>query len=130
MLRRVVITGLGLVTPLGLRRRGDWSRLIAGAKRRAPHRGVRGRRPRLPDRLLRSARRRSAEGKFNPDDWMEPKEQRKVDDFIIYAMAAAEQALEDAGWKADTPEKQERTGVLIGSGIGGLTRHRRDRRCC
>ena len=51
---------------------------------------------------------------------MEPKEQRKVDDFIIYAMAAATQALEDAGWHADTAEKQERTGVLIGSGIGGL----------
>ena len=61
-----------------------------------------------------------SEGKFDPNDWMEPKEQRKVDDFIIYAMAAADQALQDAGWKADTPEKQERTGVLIGSGIGGL----------
>ena len=51
---------------------------------------------------------------------MEPKEQRKVDDFIIFAMAAAEQALTDSGWKADTTDKQERTGVLIGSGIGGL----------
>jgi 3-oxoacyl-[acyl-carrier-protein] synthase II len=52
---------------------------------------------------------------------MEPKEQRKVDDFIVYAMGAAEQALKDAGWTADTPEKQERTGVLVGSGIGGLS---------
>jgi len=63
----------------------------------------------------------TAEGKFNPDDWMEPKEQRKVDDFIIYAMAAATQALADSGYAADTAEKQERTGVLIGSGIGGLS---------
>ena len=63
----------------------------------------------------------ASEGKFNPDDWMEPKEQRKVDDFIIYAVAAADQALADSGWKADTPEKQESTGVLIGSGIGGLS---------
>jgi 3-oxoacyl-[acyl-carrier-protein] synthase II len=61
-----------------------------------------------------------SEGKFNPDDWMEPKEQRKVDDFIIFAMGAAQQAIDDAGWHADTPERQERTGVLIGSGIGGL----------
>jgi 3-oxoacyl-[acyl-carrier-protein] synthase II len=62
-----------------------------------------------------------SEGKFNADDWMEVKEQRKVDDFIIYAMGAAEMALQDAGWKADTPDKQERTGVLVGSGIGGLS---------
>jgi 3-oxoacyl-[acyl-carrier-protein] synthase II len=61
-----------------------------------------------------------AEGKFNPDEWMEPKESRKVDDFIVFAMAAADQALEDAGWKPETREDQIATGVLIGSGIGGL----------
>src|SRR5205085_10538498 len=61
------------------------------------------------------------EGKFDPEDGMGPREERKVDDFIIYGMAAAQQAMEDAGWKADTQEKQERTGVMIGSGIGGLT---------
>jgi 3-oxoacyl-[acyl-carrier-protein] synthase II len=59
-------------------------------------------------------------GTFNPDDWFDPKEQRKVDDFIIYGVCAATQALKDANWVADTPEKQETTGVLIGSGIGGL----------
>ena len=63
----------------------------------------------------------TADGKFNPDDWMEPKEQRKVDDFIIYAQAAADQAMADAGLKSKTAEDQERTGVLIGSGIGGLS---------
>ena len=62
----------------------------------------------------------SEEGAFNPDDWMDVKEQRKVDDFIVYAMAAADQAVADSGWKAETYEDQIRAGVLIGSGIGGL----------
>jgi 3-oxoacyl-[acyl-carrier-protein] synthase II len=61
-----------------------------------------------------------SEGSFNPDDWMEPKEQRKVDDFIIYAMAAADQAIADSGWKPTTEEERFRAGTLIGSGIGGL----------
>jgi len=61
------------------------------------------------------------DGLFNPNDWMEPKEQRKVDAFITYALAAADQALDDSGYKPDTVEKQERSGVLIGSGIGGLS---------
>ena len=60
-------------------------------------------------------------GTFNPDDWMEPKERRKVDDFILYGMAAAEQAVKDAGWQPTDTESLERTGVMIGSGIGGLS---------
>jgi len=63
---------------------------------------------------------RGGEGNFEPDQWMEPKEQRKVDDYILYAVAAATQALADAGWKPSTYEEQINTGVLIGSGIGGL----------
>src|SRR4029079_13955428 len=120
MLRRVVITGLGLVTPLGCGVEASWSRVIAGQS------GAR-RIEELPvDDLACQIgcfvpRGPLSEGKFNPDDWMEPKEQRKVDDFIIYAMAAAQQALEDSGWKCDTADKQERTGSMIGSGIGGLT---------
>jgi len=119
MLRRVVITGLGLVTPLGCGVEVSWSRLLEGSSgaRRIEEFPV-------DDLACQIAcfvpRGPLSEGKFNPDDWMEPKEQRKVDDFIIFAMGAAEQALSDAGWKADTPEKQECTGVLIGSGIGGL----------
>jgi 3-oxoacyl-[acyl-carrier-protein] synthase II len=120
MLRRVVITGLGLVTPLGCGVEASWSRLIAsgnGARRIAEFE--------VADLACQIAcfipRGNGEDGKFNPDDWMEPKEQRKVDDFIIYAMAAATQALADAGWKADSVDKQERTGVLIGSGIGGLS---------
>jgi len=61
-----------------------------------------------------------ADGKYNPDDWMEPKDQRKVDDFIVYAMAAADQAVHDSGWLPTEYEDQIRTGVLIGSGIGGI----------
>jgi 3-oxoacyl-[acyl-carrier-protein] synthase II len=119
MLRRVVITGLGLVTPLGCGVEATWSRLLQGKS------GAR-RIEEFPvgDLACQIAcfvpRGPLAEGKFNPDDWMEPKEQRKVDDFIVYAMGAADLALRDAEWKADTAEKQERTGVLIGSGIGGL----------
>src|SRR5690606_15611354 len=60
------------------------------------------------------------DGTFNPNDWMEPKEQRRVDDFIVFGVAAAIQAVEDSGWKPTDAEAQERTGVLIGSGIGGL----------
>ena len=61
------------------------------------------------------------DGTFNPDDWMEPKERRKVDDFILYGMAAADQAVRDAGWMPTDTEGRERTGVMIGSGIGGLS---------
>src|SRR5689334_5454700 len=120
MLRRVVINGLGLVTPLGCGVDASWSRLIAGQSgaRRIEEFPVDDLSCQIGCFVPRGP---LGEGKFNPDDWMEPKEQRKVDDFIIYAMAAAQQAIEDASWKADTQEKQERTGVMIGSGIGGLT---------
>jgi 3-oxoacyl-[acyl-carrier-protein] synthase II len=120
MLRRIVITGLGLVTPLACGVEASWSRLIAGTSgaRRIEEFPVEDLACQIGCFVPRGP---LSEGKFNPDDWMEPKEQRKVDDFIIYAMAAAQQALQDAGWKADTAQKQESTGVMIGSGIGGLT---------
>jgi 3-oxoacyl-[acyl-carrier-protein] synthase II len=120
MAERIVITGLGLLTPLGCGVEASWSRLIAGKSgaRRIEEFEVDDLSCQIGCFVPRGS---LAEGKFNADDWMEPKEQRKVDDFIIYSMAAATQALEDAGWKADTKEKQERTGVLIGSGIGGLS---------
>jgi 3-oxoacyl-[acyl-carrier-protein] synthase II len=118
-MRRVVVTGLGLVTPLACGVETNWRRLIAGEcgfKRIDTFE--------VDDLACQIAaivpREPGVEGSFNPDDWFEPKEQRKVDDFIVYGAAAATQALADAGWKADTPEKQETTGVLIGSGIGGL----------
>jgi 3-oxoacyl-[acyl-carrier-protein] synthase II len=118
-MRRIVITGLGLVTPLGSGVETSWSCLLEGTSgaRRIEEFPVADLACQIACFVPRGAQ---SEGKFNPDDWMEVKEQRKVDDFIIYAMGAAEMALRDADWKADTPEKQERTGVLVGSGIGGL----------
>lgn len=118
-MRRVVITGLGLVTPLASGVEAGWSRLLAGKSgaRRVQEFEV-------SDISCQIAcfvpRGDGSDGTFNPDDWMEPKEQRKVDDFIIFAMAAAEQAIRDSGYEAKTSEQQERSGVLIGSGIGGL----------
>ncbi len=118
-MRRVVVTGLGVVSPLGCGVETNWRRLVAGEcgfKRIDTFE--------VSDLACQIAavvpRGDGSEGSFNPDDWFDPKEQRKVDDFIIYGASAATQALKDAGWVADTPEKQESTGVLIGSGIGGL----------
>jgi 3-oxoacyl-[acyl-carrier-protein] synthase II len=109
-----------MVSPVGCGAEASWQALIAGANgaRRITEFEVDDLTCQIGCFVPRGA---TAEGKFNPDDWMEPKDQRKVDDFIIYAMAAATQALADSGYAADTAEKQERTGVLIGSGIGGLS---------
>ncbi len=119
-LRRVVITGLGLVTPVGCGVEAAWSNLLAGKSgaRRIEEFDVSDLSSQIANFVPRSG---TDAGNFNPDDWMEPKERRKVDDFILFAVAAADQALADAGWKADTVEKQEASGVLIGAGIGGLT---------
>ncbi|MEQ1576898.1 MAG: beta-ketoacyl-ACP synthase II [Hyphomicrobium sp.] len=119
-MRRVVITGMGLVTPVGCGVEASWKNLLAGQSgaRRIEEFEVADITCQIANFVPRGA---TADGKFNPDDWMEHKEQRKVDDFIIYAMAAADQALADAGWAPKTADDQERTGVLIGSGIGGLS---------
>ena len=118
-MRRVVITGLGLVTPLGCGVPATWQALLAGKSgaRRVDEFGVDDLACQIACMVPRGP---TSEGKFNPDDWMEPKEQRKVDDFIIFAMAAATEAIRDSGFKTDTKEQQVRVGVLIGSGIGGL----------
>jgi 3-oxoacyl-[acyl-carrier-protein] synthase II len=119
-MRRVVITGLGLVSPVGCGVEAAWSNLLAGQSgaRRVEEFEVSDITCQIANFIPRGA---TADGKFNPDDWMEPKEQRKVDDFIIYAVAAADQAIADSGLKFETAETQERAGVLIGSGIGGLS---------
>jgi 3-oxoacyl-[acyl-carrier-protein] synthase II len=119
-MRRVVVTGLGLVTPLGCGVEASWSRLLQGKSgaRRITEFEVGD----IPAQIACFVPRGDgSDGTFNPDQWMEPKEQRKVDDFIIYAMSAADQALADSGFKPRTEEERERTGVLIGSGIGGLS---------
>ena len=118
-MRRVVVTGLGMVTPLGCGVDVTWRRLIAGES--GASRIERFEVADLPARIAcQIPRGDGSNGTYNPDQWMEPKEQRKVDDFIIYAMAAADQAIKDSGFDLKTPEHQERAGVLIGSGIGGL----------
>ncbi|MEY3553762.1 MAG: beta-ketoacyl-ACP synthase [Pseudomonadota bacterium] len=118
-MRRVVVTGLGLVTPLGSGVETVWTRLIEG--RNGAGRVENFEVSDLPCQIAcQIPRGDSSTGAFNPDEWMEPKEQRKVDEFIVYAMAAATQALKDAGWAPKTYEEQTTTGVLIGSGIGGL----------
>ncbi|MBX6328973.1 MAG: beta-ketoacyl-ACP synthase II [Pseudolabrys sp.] len=118
-MNRVVITGMGMVTPLGCGVETTWSRLIKGESgaRKVERFDVSDLACRIACQIPRGD---GSNGSFNPDDWMEPKEQRKVDEFIVFAMCAARQALDDAGWHPRSAEEQARTGVLIGSGIGGI----------
>ncbi|AQS48468.1 MULTISPECIES: beta-ketoacyl-ACP synthase II [Thioclava] len=119
-MRRVVVTGLGMVTPLACGVEETWSRLIAGQSgagtiSRFDASNV------TTKYACEIPLGDGSDGTFNPDDWMEPKERRKVDDFILYGMAAATQAVKDSGWEPEDEEGRLRTGVMIGSGIGGLS---------
>src|ERR1700748_3669974 len=125
-MRRVVITGIGLVTPLAWGRELSWSRILAGksganritafdpeayaCKVACEGPRVDGRGGGGPD----------VEGAFDPDQVMSAKDRKRLDDFILYAIAAADEAVKDAGWTPENAESLERTGVIIGSGIGGL----------
>ena len=119
-MRRVVITGLGLVTPLACGVQETWTRLIAGQSGAGPI-------TRFDTSNVVTTYAceipfgDGSDGTFNPDAWMEPKDRRKVDDFILYGMAAADQAVRDAGWETPSEDERLRTSVMIGSGIGGLT---------
>ena len=119
-MRRVVVTGLGMVSPLACGVESTWKRILngeSGAKRIDTFEVAD-----LPAQIAcMIPRGDGTNNTFNPDQWMEPKDQRKVDDFIIFAMCAAKQALDDANWHPTEYEDQCATGVLIGSGIGGLT---------
>ena len=118
-MRRVVVTGLGMVTPLGCGVEPTWTRLLSGKSGAVPI--DRFDVSDLPARIaFQIPSGDKTDGLFNADQWMDPKDQRKVDDFIIYGMAAARQALDDAKWHPKTYEDQIRTGVMIGSGIGGI----------
>src|SRR4030081_1167765 len=119
-MRRVFARGPGIVPPLGCGVEPTWKRVLnseSGARKIDTFD--------VSDLTSRSAcvvpRGDGSDGTFNPDQWMEPKDQRKVDDFIIFAMCAAKQALDDAGWHPATEEERCASGVMIGSGIGGLT---------
>ncbi|WP_417587541.1 beta-ketoacyl-ACP synthase II [Pararhodobacter oceanensis] len=119
-MRRVVVTGLGMVTPLACGVEETWKRLLEGQSGAGPI-------TRFDASHLATTyaceipQGDGSDGTFNPDDWMAAKERRKVDDFILYGVAAAQQAVEDAGWTPEDEESRLRTGVMIGSGIGGLT---------
>jgi 3-oxoacyl-[acyl-carrier-protein] synthase II len=107
------------VTPLATGVEESWTRITAGASGAGPI--TRFDASQMACKIAHEVKRGDgSDGTFNADQWMEPKEQRRYDDFIIYAMAAAKQAVKDSGWEAKTPEQQYRTGVLVGSGIGGL----------
>jgi 3-oxoacyl-[acyl-carrier-protein] synthase II len=118
-MRRVVITGLGMVSPLACGVEDTWKRLLDGQSGAGRVEAFD-----VSDIACQIAcmvpRGDGTNGTFNPDQWMEPKEQRKVDDYIIFAISAATQALNDSGWHPKSYEDQCATGVLIGSGIGGL----------
>ena len=118
-MRRVVVTGLGLVTPLACGVEETWSRLLAGQSGASAITKFK-----VDDLATKIAcqvpRGDGSDGTFNPDQWVDAKEQRRMDDFIIYGLTAAKQAVRDSGWVPRTEEERERTGVLIGSGIGGL----------
>jgi 3-oxoacyl-[acyl-carrier-protein] synthase II len=118
-MRRVVVTGLGMVSPLACGVEETWKKLLSGAsgatritKFDANHLAT--------NYACEIPFGNGHNGTFNPDDWMEKKDQRKVDPFILYGVAAAAQAIEDSNWKPTNVDSEYRTGVIIGSGIGGL----------
>ena len=118
-MRRVVVTGLGLVTPLACGVEESWAALLAGKSGASATTKFK-----TDDLATRIAcqvpRGDGSGGSFNPDQWVDPKEQRRIDDFILFGLAAAKQAVRDSGWEPKTEEERYRTGVLMGSGIGGL----------
>jgi len=118
-MNRVVVTGLGMLTPLGCGVEHTWNRLLNGESgaRQVEHFDVSDLQCKIACVIPRGD---GANGTYNADQWMEPKEQRKVDEFIVFAMCAARQALDDANWHPKSYEDQTRSGVLIGSGIGGI----------
>ncbi len=118
-MRRVVVTGLGLVTPLADGVEASWSRILDGQSGAGPITQFDASAV-VTKYACEVPRGDGSDGTFNADAYMTPKEQRKVDTFIMFGLAAAQQAVEDAGWTPEDKESLERTGVLIGSGIGGL----------
>ncbi|MCF5172397.1 beta-ketoacyl synthase N-terminal-like domain-containing protein, partial [Pseudomonas canadensis] len=120
MSKRIVVTGMGALTPLGADVESTWRRLLAGQS------GIR----RLPEELIGDlavsiggqvqSNVQDPEAGFDPDRLLAAKEQRKMDRFILFALAAADEALKQAGWAPNTVEQQERTATIIASGVGGF----------
>ena len=122
-MRRIVVTGVGMVTPLGCGVEANWRRLLAGESgiRAIEGMDVSDMPCRIAGQVPTGHRESSAPADlFDPEEWLQPKDIRKIDRFILYGIVAAVQAVKDAGWTPDAEEDLERTGVMIGSGIGGL----------
>jgi 3-oxoacyl-[acyl-carrier-protein] synthase II len=119
-MRRVVVTGLGMVTPLACGVEETWSRLISSQSGAGPITRFDAANC-TTQYACEIPLGNGVDGTFNPNNWMEPREQRKVDDFILYGITAAVQAVRDSGWEPHTEEDRCRTGVMMGSGIGGLS---------
>jgi 3-oxoacyl-[acyl-carrier-protein] synthase II len=114
---------MGMVSPLGVGVKHNWDSITAGKSGLGPitHFDATDFASKVAGVVPRTADENPVNGEFNPDLFVTSKEQRKIDPFIVYGMAAAQEAIEDSGWVAETDEQKERTGVLVGSGIGGLT---------
>lgn len=121
-MRRVVVTGMGMVTPLGMGVEHNWKAITAGKSgiRKIEHFDVSDIPSQIAGIIPTTTDENPTNGQFNADLYVLPKEQRKIDVFITYGMAAAHEAIEDSGWKPTEEEDLNRTGVLIGAGIGGL----------
>ncbi|PZQ45495.1 MAG: beta-ketoacyl-[acyl-carrier-protein] synthase II [Micavibrio aeruginosavorus] len=121
-MRRVVVTGMGMVTPLGVGVKRNWDSITAGKSgiREIDEFDLTDMASRIAGLVPKTKDENPTDGAFNVDLFVEKKEQKKIDQFIMFGMAAAQEAIEDSGWVCKTEEDQHRTGVLIGSGIGGL----------
>ncbi|HPF78295.1 MAG TPA: beta-ketoacyl-ACP synthase II [Alphaproteobacteria bacterium] len=122
-MRRVVVTGMGIVSPFGIGLEHNWSSIIAGKSGIRPitHFDATDFASKIAGVIPKTTDENPSNGEFNADLYVPPKDQRKMDPFIVYGMAAADEAIADSGWAPQTDEQRERTGVLVGSGIGGLT---------
>lgn len=118
-MRRVVVTGLGMVSPLACGVEATWSRLLAGQSGAKPITTFKV--DDLPARIAATVPRGDGSNDtFHPESWVDSKELRRIDDFIVYGLAAAQQAMDDSGLKLTSEEERYRAGTMIGSGIGGL----------
>ncbi|HEY8189354.1 MAG TPA: beta-ketoacyl synthase N-terminal-like domain-containing protein, partial [Micavibrio sp.] len=121
-MRRVVVTGMGMVTPLGLGVDHNWVRITAGDSgiRKVDEFDVSDMSSQVAGLVPKSTDENPPAGVLNFEKFIPAKELRRLDRFIAFGMVAAHEAVEDSGWKPQTDEERERTGVMIGSGIGGL----------
>ena len=122
-MRRVVVTGMGIVSPLGIGVEHNWDSIVAGKSglKTIDHFDASDFASKIAGTIPLSTDENPTNGAFNADLFVSSKEQRKMDPFIVYGMAAAEEAIKDSGYVAETEEQKERTGVMVGAGIGGLT---------